>query len=64
MPAPDLASADPAVREQIAEKRAALDAALERAGSEPAVAADAYGDLGLTYLLYDFLDAAGVCLDS
>jgi len=64
VPAPDLASADPAVREQIAEKRAALDAALERAGSEPAVAADAYGDLGLTYLLYDFLDAAGVCLDN
>lgn len=64
VPSPDLSAAEPAVQQQIADKRAALDAALARAGSEPAVAAGAFGDLGLAYLLYDFLDAAGVCFDN
>lgn len=64
VPTPDLSAADPAVQEQIAEKRATLDQALEAVGSEPAVAAEAYGDLGLVYVLYDFLDAAGVCFDN
>ena len=64
VPTPDLSAADPGVQEQLAEERAALDQALERVASEPAVAAAAYGDLGLVYLLYDFLDAAGVCFDN
>jgi len=64
VPSPDLSAADPAVREQIAEKRAVVDAALERGASEPAAAAEAFGDLGLVYLLYDFLDAAGACFDN
>jgi protein O-GlcNAc transferase len=64
VPTPDLSAADPAVREQIAEKRDALDRALDRVRSEPAVAAGAFGELGLVYVLYDFLDAAGVCFDN
>lgn len=64
VPAPDLSAAAPAVQEQLAEKREALDAAMENAGSEPVVAAKAHGDLGLTYLLYDFLDAARACFDN
>lgn len=64
VPGPDLSAADPAVQEQIAEKRDALDRALDQVGSEPAVAAAAFGELGLVYVLYDFLDAAGVCFDN
>jgi tetratricopeptide (TPR) repeat protein len=61
IPHPDLASADPRVREQVAERRAALEALQGAAGATPDELAEASGQLGLIYVLYDYLDAAAAC---
>lgn len=58
VPEPDLTAAADDVREQIAGQRARLDEVLADPASTSAERAGAWGDLGLHYLLYDFLDAA------
>jgi tetratricopeptide (TPR) repeat protein len=60
VPEPDLAAAAPAVREQIGARREALRAGLE-AGAPGGALAESFGQLGLVYLVYDFLDAAEAC---
>lgn len=58
VPEPDLATAEESVREQIEQQRAKVDALMADPSSDPEARAEAFGDLGLRYLLYDFLDAA------
>ena len=62
VPAPDLSKAEDAVRQQIQEKQAEI-AGLSPAADRPALG-QAYGDLGLIYLTYSFVEAAGVCFDN
>lgn len=64
VPEPDLTAAADGVREQILGQRARLDEVLANPSSAPAERAQAYGDLGLRYLLYDFLDAAAAAFDA
>ncbi len=64
VPEPDLAHAEPAVRQQIATRRDALDALAAHPDADPAELAQAYGDLGLVYIPYDFLAAAAACFDN
>ena len=61
VPEPDLSTAAESVREQVREQKAKLDALLADSSAEGAERAQAFGDLGLRYLVYDFLDAADVC---
>ncbi len=56
IPRPDVSGGDPRVGEQIASRLAEIEE-LAR-GDDPAALADAYGDLGLVFITYDFLDAA------
>lgn len=58
VPEPDLAAAADDVRAQIEGERARLDELLADPASPPAERAQAWGDLGLRYLIYDFLEAA------
>lgn len=60
---PDLAAAEPAVRDQVGPARAALDALLEQGvGGAPAgELAAAYGALGELYHAYGLLDPARAC---
>lgn len=60
VPEPDLAAAEEGVRQQIGRYRARLDELLAAASSAAEERAEAFGDLGLRYLIYDFLDAAEV----
>ena len=62
MPEPDLAGAEPQVQEQIREQRRRVDGLL--ADGEPGALADAYGQLGLIFVTYEFLDAAEACFDN
>ena len=65
VPWPDLAQADPRVREQIETQRAEVEAALANLSSESAraAAAELLGDTALLLMTYEFMDAAGVCLE-
>ena len=62
VPQPDLAAAEPQVREQVAGARRELDELLARPGVEPEEKAQAFADLGLLYLTYDFVEAAEASL--
>ncbi len=62
VPAPDLSQAEEAVRQQIEDKRAELET-LSASADRPRLG-EAYGDLGLIYLTYSFVEAAGVCFDN
>ncbi|MCP4201420.1 MAG: tetratricopeptide repeat protein [bacterium] len=62
IPHPSLAGTDTAVQEQVREHRARVE---EPAAIQDAPAtAEAYGDLGLVYVLYDFVQAAEVCFEN
>ena len=58
IPAPDLSTAEPAVRQQLEDQLAVVEAALTNTSASPTETAEELGDLGLLYILYDFLDAA------
>ncbi len=58
IPYPDLSGADDTVRQQVQEKREEIEALA--AADEPSKLSQAYGELGLTYLTYSFVDAAEV----
>lgn len=58
IPEPDLGAAAAEVRAQIESQKARLDEVLAEASSSPAERAQAFGDLALRYLIYDFLEAA------
>lgn len=60
VPTPDLSAAATSVQEQIGAARTELETRRD-AGAPPEELAEAYGDLGLLYVLYDFLDAAEAC---
>jgi tetratricopeptide (TPR) repeat protein len=62
VPEPDLSGAEPQVREQISAQRRQVEGL--RAGGEPAALAAAYGQLGLIFVTYEFLDAAEACFDN
>lgn len=64
VPEPDLSAADPAVREQIGERRERLAALFADPDAGDAELAEGYGDLGLVYIPYDFLAAAEACFDN
>ncbi len=59
VPAPDLSGAEEAVRRQIEDKLQELEAARATAGAGEL--SQVYGDLGLLYLTYSFLEAAETC---
>ncbi len=59
IPAPSLDTADETVRRQVEEQLAEVEA--RRAAGEADRLAGAYGQLGLLYVTYNFLDAAEAC---
>lgn len=63
IPQPDLSSAQPTVTSQITEGVAQLDE-MRSGGASSAEIAEAYGDLGLIYLTYSFLEASEVCFEN
>ncbi|MFQ5350791.1 MAG: hypothetical protein ACE5EG_10150, partial [Thermoanaerobaculia bacterium] len=63
IPEPDVSSGDPKVGEQIQNRLARI----EKLAQDPGGAAEfaqAYGDLGLVFIAYDFLEAARVCFEN
>ncbi len=64
VPALDLTAAEAGAREQLEGERQALVMLLaDRKATAPEVA-EAFGDLGLLYITYEFLDAAQVCFSN
>jgi hypothetical protein len=62
VPMPELAAVEPGVRQQITARKAELDRLLA-AGDTPAVElAEAYGDLGLVFLTYEYSEPAEAAL--
>jgi len=61
IPQPNLDAVQAGVKEQIEAAWAELQAASQRAGSDKARMAEAYGEMGKVYHAYDFSDAAEVC---
>ncbi len=64
IPELDLSVTGSGAREQLSEQRAAVEALLADDDSDPVRLAAELGDLGLLYLLYDFLEPAAVCFDN
>lgn len=64
VPHPDLTGADPRVRDHIGRQRRRLEDLLAQESLAPATEAEAFGDLGLVYVLYDFPEAARACFDN
>jgi tetratricopeptide (TPR) repeat protein len=62
VPEPDLAGAEPQVREQIRDQQRLVERL--QTGGEPSELADAYGRLGLIFVTYEFLAAAEACFDN
>jgi tetratricopeptide (TPR) repeat protein len=62
VPEPSLAGMEEAVRGQLAEARADLEASLVRAGGDASGQAETFGDLGRLYLAYDLVEPAAACL--
>lgn len=60
----DLEEAEAAVREQVEARRSAVDEALADSAGDPAVTAQAFADLGLAYVTYEFLEAAESCFEN
>ncbi|MDY7093132.1 MAG: tetratricopeptide repeat protein [Acidobacteriota bacterium] len=58
VPEPAVERMEPAVREQLKERRQAVDELLEQNESEPARLARTYGELGAAYHTYEHLEAA------
>jgi tetratricopeptide (TPR) repeat protein len=63
IPQPDLSAAQETVRVQIQEGEARI-AELREQESAAAELAEAYGDLGLVYLTYSFLEASEACFEN
>lgn len=63
IPRLDLSRVDPAVREQLTDRRAELDALLARE-PQPAELTAALADMGRLYLAYDYLLASVACLEA
>lgn len=64
LPELDLSVTGDRVREQLTEQRAVVERLLGEADVEPSVLAEELGELGLLYLLYDFLEPARTCFDN
>ncbi|HVS66381.1 MAG TPA: tetratricopeptide repeat protein [Thermoanaerobaculia bacterium] len=61
VPEPDLARSEQGVREQVEEQQRELRTRLDDPAIAPAELASAFGDLGLLYVTYSFLEAAEAC---
>ncbi len=61
LPELDLSAAEDSVREQLEGERAALLERLPELKVRPVEVGEAFADLGLLYLTYDFLEPAGAC---
>lgn len=64
VPAPDLVAAEDAVREQLGQARQNLDTRLADPATPDVDLATSFGELGLLYLVYDFLDPAEICFEN
>lgn len=64
VPAPDLVASEASVREQLEAQQVQLAEVLANADTDATARAAAYGDLGLLYIVYDFLEAAGVAISN
>lgn len=62
IPEPDLSRLEPAVAEQLADRRRVIAAAEALAATDPARAAERFGDSGELYLAYGLRQAAAACL--
>lgn len=58
LPALDLSTAEASVREQLVRERTALEEQLRDPDADPAALAEAYSELGLLYMTYEFLEPA------
>lgn len=61
LPEPDLAGMEPAVRDLLAEERKALERLIARDDADPALRADAWGEMGFVYHAHGLLNAAATC---
>ena len=66
VPWPDLGLADPLVVDQLGEQRALVDTGLEarKRGEQDPELAEAFGEMSLLLLTYEYMDAALVCLEN
>lgn len=62
VPPPNLSAAEPAVQEQVARQRQELDQLLAADELDADAAAEAFSNLGLAFILYDFTEAAQICM--
>lgn len=62
VPQPNLSAAEPAVQEQVAQQRQELDQLLAADELDADAAAEAFSNLGLAFILYDFTEAAQICM--
>ena len=62
VPQPNLSAAEPAVQEQVARQRQELDQLLAAAELDANATAEAFSNLGLAFILYDFTEAAQICM--
>ncbi len=60
----DLSVTGSGAREQLAEQRATVERLIAEDDGDPARLTAELGDLGLLYVLYDFLEPAAVCFDN
>ena len=61
IPYPSMERLDEAVQHQLTERREALEAALAKPGAKPGEHSIAYGEAGMLFHAYNFLDAAEAC---
>jgi tetratricopeptide (TPR) repeat protein len=64
VPHPNLAAAEAGVQDHVGRQRRRLEDLLARDSPAPAALAEAFADLGLVYVLYDFPEAAQVCFEN
>lgn len=62
VPQPNLSAAEPAVQEQVARQRQELEELLAADELDAAATAEAFSNLGLAFILYDFTEAAQICM--
>ena len=60
----DLSGAEASARDQMVAQREAVEGLLEQPDADPADLAEAFADLGLLYVTYEFLESAGVCFEN
>lgn len=64
VPALELSGAEPGARRQLEDGRSELDSLLADPSSSAVDRAEAFGNLGLLYVTYEFLEAAQVCFSN